>query len=97
MRVVGLNARLLRGPSPDGVTPGKDLSYASSAAYLVHERSGERLSVPSTPKAGALRTTGVPQAGRSYFALFSNPSGRVQRGDKVSIVLGELTATLIVE
>lgn len=66
-------------------------------AYLVHERSGRRLPVPSTPKAGSLRNTGQPRAGRSYFALFSNPGKLVQRGDQVSVVLGDLTAELTVE
>lgn len=34
MRIVGHNARLLRGPSPDGVTPGKDLSYVTNSVTL---------------------------------------------------------------
>lgn len=68
-----------------------------ASAYLVHERSGRRLAVPDTPKAGTLRAKGVPEAGRSYFALFSNPGGLVRRGDQVSVVLGDLTARLTVE
>jgi hypothetical protein len=68
-----------------------------TAVYVVHERSGARLRVPSTPKAGPLRNTGVPRAGRAYFALFSNPGGLVQRGDEVSVVAGELTTKLTVE
>jgi FtsP/CotA-like multicopper oxidase with cupredoxin domain len=34
MRIVGHNARLLRGPSPDGVTPGRDLSYVTNSITL---------------------------------------------------------------
>jgi len=68
-----------------------------NTAYLVDEKSGRRLPVPSTPKAGSLRAKGVPRAGRSYFALFTNPGGLVRRGDQVSVVLGELTAQLTVE
>jgi FtsP/CotA-like multicopper oxidase with cupredoxin domain len=34
MRVVGHNARLLRGPSPGGTTPGHDLSHVTSAVTL---------------------------------------------------------------
>ena len=34
MRVVGHNARLLRGPSPGGVTPGHDLSYVTNSITL---------------------------------------------------------------
>jgi hypothetical protein len=68
-----------------------------TTAYVVDEKSGTRLSVPTTPKAGSLRTTGVPRAGRSYFALFTNPGGLVRRGDRVSVVLGDLTTRLTVE
>jgi hypothetical protein len=69
----------------------------AATAYLTHERSGQRLPVPTTPKAGPLRNTGQPRAGRSYFALFSNPGKVVKPGDKVSLVLGDLTAELTVE
>jgi FtsP/CotA-like multicopper oxidase with cupredoxin domain len=34
MRIVGHNARLLRGPSPDGVMPGRDLSYVTNSVTL---------------------------------------------------------------
>ncbi|MDB4957193.1 MAG: signal peptide protein [Myxococcales bacterium] len=34
MRIVGHNARLLRGPSPNGVTPGHDLSYVTNSITL---------------------------------------------------------------
>lgn len=68
-----------------------------SPAYLVHDKSGSRLLVPSTPKAGSLRNTGTPRAGRSYFALFMNPGGLVKRGDRVSLVLGPLATKLTVE
>lgn len=69
----------------------------TSTAYLVHTRTGKRLAVPTTPKAGALRTTGQPHNGRTYFALFSNPGRLVRPGDRVAVVLGELTAELTVE
>lgn len=66
-------------------------------AYLVHGSSGRRLDVPSTPKAGRLRTTGTPEAGRSYFALFANPGRLVQPGERVTVVLGDLMTDLTVE
>jgi FtsP/CotA-like multicopper oxidase with cupredoxin domain len=34
LRVIGHNARLLRGPSPDGVSPGRDLSYVTNSITL---------------------------------------------------------------
>jgi len=42
MKVVGYNARLLRGPSPDGVTPGKNLYYTTNSVTL---GGGEALDV----------------------------------------------------
>jgi len=68
-----------------------------STVYVLHEKSGVKLPVPSTAKAGPLRNTGVPKVGRTYFALFTNPAGMVQRGDRVSVVLGDMNAELTVE
>jgi len=68
-----------------------------SMVYVIHAKSGKRLVVPSTPKTGPLRNTGVPQAGRSYFALFTNPGGLAQPGDRVTVVLGALSTELTVE
>lgn len=65
--------------------------------HVVDEKTGARLAVPDMPKAGPLRNTGVAHAGRTYFALFNNPGGLVRRGDRVSVVLGGLTARLTVE
>jgi hypothetical protein len=75
----------------------RSLLAKDSVAYLVHDRSGTRLPVPSTPKAGALRNHGRARAGRSYFALFTNAGALVKPGDRVTVVLGELTAHLTVE
>lgn len=75
----------------------RTLLAKDSTAYIVHDRSGRRLQVPNTPKAGALRNRGLPKAGRSYFALFANPGGLVRHGDRVTVVLGELTTHLTVE
>jgi len=60
MKVVGHNARLLRGPSPDGVTPGKDLFYTTNSVSL---GGGEALDV-------ILDTSGVAQG--TYFLYTTN-------------------------
>jgi hypothetical protein len=73
------------------------LLATQTPAYLVHERTGRRLAVPSMPKAGAMRNTGQAKVGRDYFALFNNPGGLVRTGDRVSVVLGELKAELTVQ
>lgn len=71
-----------------------------SKPIAIDEKSGARLGVPSTPKAGALRSHsyGRPKQGRTYFALFANHGGLVKRGDQVSVVIGSFKAPhLIVE
>jgi len=66
--------------------------------YLVDLKSGRRLTVPTTPKAGALWNHGGVREGRTYFALFSNPGRLVRRGDHVSVVINQLEARdLVVE
>jgi len=63
MKIVGMNARLLRGPSPDGgVTPGKDLYYATNSVTL---GGGESLdAIVEIP------TTATP--GTRYFLYTTN-------------------------
>ena len=78
-------------------TLAESLLERDRSVYVLHEKSGLKLPVPSTPKAGPLRNTGTPKVGRTYFALFTNPTGMVQRGDRVSVVLGEMNAELTVE
>lgn len=62
MKVVGYNARLLRGPSPDdGTTPGKDLYYTTNSVTLGGGESLDViLEVPSAP------------SGTTYFLYTTN-------------------------
>ena len=65
---------------------------------LIHSATGKVLSVPVPAKVGALRTTEPPQAGRTYWMLFGNGGNLVQKGNEVSVVIGEFRADkLIVE
>jgi hypothetical protein len=58
--------------------------------YLIHEGTGARFLVPAPAKVGPLRqTTNKPEAGRSYFMMFANPSRYVKAGDRVTIVFGD--------
>ena len=56
--------------------------------YLIHLASGHVLSVPVTPKIGPLRSSNKPQKGRTYWMFFGNKSKLVQKGDKVTVVIG---------
>lgn len=70
----------------------RPLFNAKSAAHLVDEATGMALAVPDTPKTGRLRNTGTPEAGRTYFILFQNQANLLEKGDRVSVVIGDFTA-----
>jgi hypothetical protein len=65
---------------------------------LIDRRAGVSLVVPSLPKVGKLRQSSTPIDGKSYWMAFSNKGGRVKRGDRVSVVIGNFRADgLVVE
>ena len=59
---------------------------------LVDEQAHVRLMVPQMDKVGKLRQSSPPEAGRTYWMLFSNKGGHVKRGDRVSVVIGNFRA-----
>lgn len=61
--------------------------------YLIHQTSGKVLSVPNTAKLGSLRNSNTPQNGRIYWMFFGNHHRLVQRGDKVTVAIGEFRVT----
>jgi hypothetical protein len=74
------------------------LLAAHSVRYIVEPRTGVKLQVPNTPKAGPLSNSGRPEAGRTYFTLFSNQGRLVRPGDRVAATIGELRLSdLLVE
>lgn len=56
--------------------------------YLIHQASGKALAVPNTAKLGSLRNSNTPQAGRTYWMFFGNHNRVVQKGDKVTVAIG---------
>lgn len=66
---------------------------------LFDQQAGVKLIVPSLEKVGMLRqTTSNPVVGQSYWMAFSNKGGRVKRGDRVDIEIGNFRAEgLVVE
>jgi hypothetical protein len=59
---------------------------------LIDEEAHVKLVVPLMDKVGKLRQSSPPEAGKTYWMLFSNKGGYVKRGDKVNIVIGEFRA-----
>lgn len=73
------------------------LTASDVRPVLVHERTGLRLGVPSSPKVGPLRSKKAP-AGRTQFVLFRNPVRAVGPGDTVTIEMGPMRVrNLVVE
>jgi len=58
--------------------------------YLIVEKTGVKLNVPSSYKVGPLRQSAqFAQENRNYFMLFANPGRKVRAGDKVTIMAGD--------
>ncbi len=64
---------------------------------LIHERTGAEFIVPSPQKTGPLRNSNLPHEGRIYWMAFGNPWGFVQQGDRVTVVIGDFRADLVVQ
>jgi hypothetical protein len=56
---------------------------------LIDERARVSLVIPSLENVGQLRQTGTPEAGKSYWMVFSNKGNVVKPGDRVSVVIGK--------
>jgi len=49
--------------------------------------------VPSMDKVGQLRQSGPPEAGKTYWMVFSNKGNLVRPGHRVGVVIGAFRAT----
>ena len=61
----------------------------STKPYLIHQQSGKVLAVPNTAKIGSLRNSNTPQNGRIYWMFFGNHQRLVNKGDKVTVKIGD--------
>jgi hypothetical protein len=65
--------------------------------YLIEEKTGLALQVPTMEKVGQLRQTSTPENGREYWMVFSN-KGIIKRGSRVDVVIGSFRVEgLVVE
>jgi len=58
--------------------------------YMFGQRSHALLQVPVMDKIGPLRQTGVPEAGKEYWMVFSNKGNFVRTGDRVNVIIGSV-------
>jgi hypothetical protein len=70
----------------------KTLSNKRLEPSLVDEKAHVKLVVPTMDKVGKLRQTPPPEAGKTYWMLFSNKGEYVRRGDRVNVVIGSFHA-----
>jgi hypothetical protein len=68
------------------------LNDKKSTPHLIDEQAGVSLEVPTMENAGQLRQSSTPEAGRSYWMVFSNKGRLVKQGDKVRVVIGKFRA-----
>jgi hypothetical protein len=64
--------------------------------YLFDAARGAKLGVPDTPVLGQIRQTSRNNkilTDHTYFILFGNPGKALQRGDRVSLLLGQVKIT----
>jgi len=78
---------------PDKAKPLADKRQEPS---LVDEKAHVKLVVPMMDKVGKLRQTSTPEAGKTYWMLFSNKGEFVKRGDHVNVVIGNFHANGLV-
>lgn len=66
--------------------------------YLIHQKTGKVLAVPRTAKVGPLMSSYHPKQDRIYWMFFGNQTKLVQKGDQVTVVIGDFKAeNLVVE
>jgi hypothetical protein len=67
----------------------KALNDKKSDPFLLDQRAGVKLVVPTMEKIGQLRQSSTPELGKTYWMVFSNKGGHVRQGDRVSVVIGK--------
>jgi hypothetical protein len=67
----------------------EQLNDKKAAPYLIDQRARVSLVIPTMEKVGQLRQSSPPEAGKSYWMLFSNKGNVVKAGDPVSVVIGK--------
>ncbi len=69
----------------------KPLNDKTATPYLIDERTGAILQVPTLPKVGLLRQTAEVENGHEYWMVFSN-KGFLKPGARVDVVIGGFRA-----
>ena len=68
----------------------KELNDKKATPYLIDQKTGFALQIPTMPKVGMLRQTGSPVNGLEYWMVFSNKGRLVKPGNRVDLVIGSV-------
>lgn len=87
-QIIDLRYRIVDGEKARRLTDKKIIPY------LINESTGAVMTVPAFPMVGMMRqASSRPQEGRTYFILFANSVSKTQKGDKVTVVIGDFKST----
>ncbi len=78
---------------PEKAAPLFDRKYRP---VLKDEKSGAVMMVPTPPKTGALRSVNDPKEGRTYFMFFGNPAHFIAKYSRVTVSIGDFSASGII-
>jgi hypothetical protein len=70
----------------------KAIGAKEATPYLIGLRSRAVLQIPVMEQIGQLRQTGLPEATKEYWMVFSNKGNLVKVGDRVNVVIGSFSA-----
>jgi len=73
-------------------TKAAQLNDKKANPTLIDEQARVKLEIPTMEKVGQLRQSSPPEAGKSYWMVFSNKGSVVKPGDRVSVVIGKFRA-----
>lgn len=68
----------------------KILNDKKATPYLIDEKDGLALQIPTLEQVGQLRQVATPKNGREYWMAFSNRGRYLKPGDHVTVVIGGL-------
>jgi len=72
------------------VAKAKPLFSRKLRPFVIEEASGVRYGVPASPKIGFLRQAPSDlKANKVYFLFVANPGKKIQKGDKLTLVIGD--------
>jgi hypothetical protein len=66
------------------------LNNKKATPYLLDEKNGLALQVPTMEQVGQLRQVATPENGREYWMAFSNKGRSVKPGSRVTVIIGRL-------